>query len=206
MKKVAVAFKNTKRGSFWNFRDALIWVKDRRRDRIDDPLFQPPSLLACVMYPETNDCAQWITAAEEFLVALKSDDVQATKINLDGSEVAVSCGYWNGRQIIELTLLCSGFLFHTYSIQENFPDYSESSLKEGGTTPSVAAERDASKWLSGAFKNDPTNSRSKKSFENEALKKFKGRLSKRGFTRVWEKIASAEGRSTSGRKRQKSKR
>ena len=205
MKKVTFASKNTKRSSFWSFRDALIWVKDRRSDRIDNPLFQPPSLLGCVMYPEMNDCAQWVTAAEEFLDALKNGDVQATKITSDGAEVAVSGGYWNERQIIEIEQLCRGILFQAYKIQENFPDYSESDFKGSIISPSVAAERDAAKWLAVAFKNDPTHSRSKKSFKTEALKKFKGRLSMRGFTRVWEKIAPAEGRSASGRKQQKSK-
>lgn len=205
MKKTTVASKNTKRSSFWSFRDALIWVKDRRSDRIDNSLFQPPSLLGCIMYPEMNDCAQWVAAAEEFLDALKNEDFQATKITSDGTELAVSGGYWNERQIIEIEQLCRGILFHTHKIQENFPDYRESDFKERIITPSVAAERDAAKWLAIAFKNDPTNSRSKKSFQIEALKKFKGRLSMRGFTRVWEKIASADGRSASGRKRQKSK-
>ena len=61
-------------------------------------------------------------------------------------------------------------------------------------------ERECREWLLAAFATDPKRRRSKKSFQDEALKRFAGRLSGRGFVRVWDGIASQSGRSKPGRK------
>lgn len=62
------------------------------------------------------------------------------------------------------------------------------------------AESECRQWLLSAFSDDPGNVRSKKSFQEEALQRFSGRLSVRGFLRAWDSVADSEGRSKPGRK------
>lgn len=61
-------------------------------------------------------------------------------------------------------------------------------------------ERECREWLLDAFAADPDKKRAKRSFRAEALALFDGRLSGRGFSRVWDAFASDAGRSTPGRK------
>lgn len=64
----------------------------------------------------------------------------------------------------------------------------------------AGAEYEFREWLLSAFARDPENKRSKKSFQEEALLRFSGRLSVRGFLRVWDSLAGEMGRSKPGRK------
>ena len=63
-----------------------------------------------------------------------------------------------------------------------------------------AAETECSAWLENEFASDPNGNRARASFQSAALAHFEGRLSKRGFDRVWSKVAAAAGRSGAGRK------
>lgn len=61
------------------------------------------------------------------------------------------------------------------------------------------AERECEVWLRQQFAADPEKLQSKKSFARDAIKHFGGRLSERGFSRVWAKVAPGEGRDKAGR-------
>lgn len=64
----------------------------------------------------------------------------------------------------------------------------------------VNGERECKVWLLSEFALDVDKKRSKKSFKEEALKQFAGRLSVRGFIRAWDTVAPQAGRSKPGRK------
>lgn len=68
------------------------------------------------------------------------------------------------------------------------------------TTATAAAETEGASWLETEFAADPGGSRPKHSFRSAALTHFKGRLSERGFNRVWSKVAPEAGRAKPGRK------
>lgn len=67
-------------------------------------------------------------------------------------------------------------------------------------TSKASAIAECSEWLKKEFANDPDKRRKKDDFKNDALKKFAGRLSQRGFIQVWDQLAPPSGRSTPGRK------
>lgn len=62
------------------------------------------------------------------------------------------------------------------------------------------AERQCEDWLREAIKDDTDNRRAKSSFKDEALQRYEGSLSGRGFERVWCGVAPVLGRSRPGRK------
>jgi hypothetical protein len=66
------------------------------------------------------------------------------------------------------------------------------------------AERECKDWLYSAFTEDAEMKRSKKSFQEEAISIFSGRLSVRSFIRAWDSLAPQSGRSRPGRKGGKS--
>ena len=67
-------------------------------------------------------------------------------------------------------------------------------------TSTGRAEADCRGWLAKEFEADPGKRRNKADFRNAAMVEFAGRLSLRGFNRVWDALAPASGRSTPGRK------
>lgn len=71
---------------------------------------------------------------------------------------------------------------------------------QGGTVSTAAAERECDEWLAAAFAADADNRRAKNSFQTEALSRFTGRLSVRGFKRSWERVAPSHGRTRPGRR------
>ncbi len=66
------------------------------------------------------------------------------------------------------------------------------------------AERECKDWLYSAFAQDAEMKRPKKSFQEEAISIFSGRLSVRSFIRAWDSLAPQSGRSRPGRKGGKS--
>lgn len=72
--------------------------------------------------------------------------------------------------------------------------------KMTATSSKAAAEVECTEWLQAAFAIDPEMKMSKTVFQREALRRFEGRLSVRGFLRVWDAIATEAGRSKPGRK------
>lgn len=75
------------------------------------------------------------------------------------------------------------------------------------TTQSIgAAEAECRNWLKSEILSDTKQIRSKASFREEALEKFKNRLTARGFNdRVWPTVASELGRSKPGAKKKSSR-
>lgn len=55
-------------------------------------------------------------------------------------------------------------------------------------------------WLTQKFAADPKGQLTKSSLKKEAIAKFGGRLSQRGFDRVWDKVAPSAGRNKPGAK------
>ena len=73
------------------------------------------------------------------------------------------------------------------------------------TTRSTAnGEHECKDWLLSAFAQDTEMKRSRGSFRVEAIGRFSGRLSVRGFNRAWDAVAPESGRSKPGRKGRKS--
>lgn len=67
-------------------------------------------------------------------------------------------------------------------------------------TSTGRAEAECRGWLAKEFEADPDKRRNKADFRNAAMVQFEGRLSVRGFNRVWDALAPTSGRSTPGRK------
>lgn len=79
-----------------------------------------------------------------------------------------------------------------------------SRTSSAGTEPPIAptakTEHELEHWLQKAFAADPDKKRTKASFQKEALASSEKRPSVRGFIRVWDALAPAEGRNRPGRK------
>lgn len=75
---------------------------------------------------------------------------------------------------------------------------------DGSVRSTANGEHECKNWLLAAFVQDDEMKRSKDSFRNEAIERSSGRLSVRGFNRVWDAVAPKSGRSKPGRKRRKS--
>lgn len=67
-------------------------------------------------------------------------------------------------------------------------------------TSTGRAEAECRGWLTKEFEGDPDKRRNKADFRDAAMVEFSGRLSVRGFNRVWDALAPTAGRSTPGRK------
>jgi len=72
------------------------------------------------------------------------------------------------------------------------------------TRSTANGEHECKDWLLSAFAQDTEMKRSRDSFRDEAIGRFSGRLSVRGFNRVWDAVAPESGRSKPGRKGRKS--
>jgi hypothetical protein len=72
----------------------------------------------------------------------------------------------------------------------------------GGGISTGAAETECKAWLAAAFAADPNHRRKKENFRSDALTRFAGRLSLRGFNdRVWPELARKHGRDSAGAKK-----
>lgn len=92
-------------------------------------------------------------------------------------------------------LFSSAEMIGTYPMSQIAP------ARPGKSISSTAgAESDCREWLIAAFGADPENKRAKSQFQADALSKFAGRLSRRGFLRAWDAVAPKAGRSKPGRK------
>jgi hypothetical protein len=79
------------------------------------------------------------------------------------------------------------------------PSPSSEASKETIATTALA-EMECRQWLIEAFAADAGKLRARPSFQEEALEQFAGRLSVRGFLRVWGTVAPIYRRNTPGRK------
>lgn len=73
-------------------------------------------------------------------------------------------------------------------------------IGQKAATSTAGAEAQCRQWLLAAFSADEEYKKTKEAFQSEALEEFSGRLSVRGFLRVWDSIAPSAGRSKPGRK------
>lgn len=83
---------------------------------------------------------------------------------------------------------------------DRFQQVSGQAGTRSGNQATAGAENECRKWLLEEFKGDPKKKLTKRVFLDKALKLFGGRLSERGFLRVWRDVAPDEGRSHAGRK------
>lgn len=63
-----------------------------------------------------------------------------------------------------------------------------------------AAERQCEAWLLVRFSEDAERRKAKASFKADAIAKFRGNLTERGFNRAWAKVAEQAGRNKAGAK------
>ncbi|MBO9581861.1 MAG: hypothetical protein J7498_13300 [Sphingobium sp.] len=90
------------------------------------------------------------------------------------------------------------YRFVTVNRVDLLREFPPSSVARTPTT--ISAEIECEKWLLEAFCSDAEKRRAKQSFRDAAITVCEGRLSLRGFDRVWAKVAPQVGRSLAGAK------
>lgn len=91
-------------------------------------------------------------------------------------------------------------IFSSAEVIAAFPHEVPSGQSAITFTSTALAENECRDWLAEEFAADPDRRRTKPDFQSAALARFSGRLSKRGFIRAWDAVASDAGRSKPGRK------
>jgi hypothetical protein len=90
-------------------------------------------------------------------------------------------------------------MFDVRELTSTFPVPTRENPKSPGRS-TARAERECATWLIEQFGADPAKARPKESFWGDAHIRFGGRLSRRGFTRVWDGLADEHGRNKAGAK------
>jgi hypothetical protein len=107
-------------------------------------------------------------------------------------------GLGRGQSAVDWLAVRPSPMFAVEEIFGAFPKLAKDTADAVGS-PTVKAERDCRDWLIQQFAMDPLKRRSKKDFQAAAELSF-ARLSKRGFTRVWDSLSEKYGRNQPGSK------
>jgi hypothetical protein len=189
--------------------DIELWMDRAGNMKFLDPSGEPlPNVIEGERPPHL---VAFVEANRRLWKALQDGTLRGLIAPADGPPLAVPRPYWNA-----INPECLEYVYHGLSNSDAGrgcpvllsrlafdgwrPEATSVQTPDIGPQSTVNGERECKEWLLSAFRQDAEKKRSKKSFQDEALKRFSGRLSVRGFIRVWDAIASQSGRSKPGRK------